>query len=114
LEPLNGVLEQRCASCCSDLRITPLIHLTHLDQDTQCLEPCLLEEAVEVYRTSRRLIKSQPPFHLTRALSSELFANQAMLRIISAGNVHVSKFIKLPDCDRILQESGDQNRKPMS
>lgn len=35
-----------------------------------------------------------------------------MLRITSAGNVHVSKFIKVPDCDRILQESGEQIRKP--
>jgi hypothetical protein len=37
-----------------------------------------------------------------------------MLRITSAGNVHVSKLIKFPDCDRILQESGGQNRKPKS
>ena len=86
----KGALGQRCASCCPDLRITQLIHLTHLDKnipgyiarrltvtgsiesfpgmrgnrsrDTQCSKPCLLEEAVEVYRTSRRLIKSQPHF----------------------------------------------------
>lgn len=37
-----------------------------------------------------------------------------MLRVTSAGNIHVSKFIKFPDCNRILQESGEQNRKPNS
>jgi hypothetical protein len=66
----KGALGQRCASCCPDLRITQLIHLTHLDKnipgyiarrltvtgsiesfpgmrgnrsrDTQCSKPCLL------------------------------------------------------------------------